>query len=347
MYRTANGVVYGFYTDRRHDPIQCRTVRRLVLLLPGQGCVPWLRTKAGCCPFCRLPAGTRLAVMGEGFDDHYEPWTISQDDYVEMIDTALGGSECIDTIVCFNGGSFLTDREIPRAAREYLYHCVEAHPTAQCLMVESRPEFVRDDMLEEATSRLNGKALTVAIGLESTNDRIRNGPLAKFIGRKSFDSAVARLKKGGHNVFVYVFLGTPDLTEAEAYEDAENSVRELSVMGVDHIALSCAFVPPGGTLEQRFREGTFKPPSLWSIARLVEAAQHNGWPLTLGAFDDFPPPLAIPSNCGLCDDAFHAQFDAFRETNAFDARALPQCSCQSVTPLGKPTESPVFGNHSK
>jgi len=327
MYQTANGITYGFDLNQKYDPIEKRTVSQLLQLFPGMGCVPWLKTKAECCPFCRLPAGTRLAVLGPDHEDHFEPWSIAEEDYFEMIDTSLAQEGHIDKIACFNGGSFLTDREIPQSVRRYLYRRVGEHPTAKGLMVEARPEFVREAALKEAEERLNGKRLTIAIGLESTNDKTRNGPLAKFIGWKSFTSALNLLHDRGHKSFVYVFLGAPGLPEDEAYLDAENSVRQLTEMGVDHIALSCAFVPPGGRLEEWYNAGRFRPPHLWTIAKLVEKAQSEGWPLTLGGFDDFPPPVAIPQNCGICDEAFHTHFDRFRRDNRFDAAALPACNC--------------------
>lgn len=330
MLQTKNGITYGFHVERKFDPAQNRPVTRLVLLIPGQGCVPWLKTKAECCPFCRLPAGTRLAVLGEGHETHFESWSIGQDDYVEMIDRAFEDAEGVEKVVCFNGGSFLTDREIPQAARLHLYARVAAHPTATGLMVESRPEFVRGDILTEAETHLQGKELTIAIGLESTNDKIRNGPLAKFIGRKSFEAALALLQARGHRVFVYVFLGAPGLSALESYQDAEASVRDLHAAGVDEIALSCAFVPPGGKLEQWYNEGRFQPPQLWTIAQLVAQAKAQGWPLTLGGFDDFPPPVAIPQNCGECDDKIHTLFDRFRAENEFDPQTLPKCGCHAA-----------------
>ncbi|MFY0596297.1 MAG: hypothetical protein JXQ85_07700 [Cognatishimia sp.] len=327
MFQTQNGITYGYDIEVKYDPILKARVKRLLQLFPGMGCVPWLRTKAACCPFCRLPAGTRLAVLGEGHEAHFDPWEISDADYVEMIDQSFAAARDVETVACFNGGSFLTDREIPKTARSYLYNQVARHPTAKGLLIESRPEFIQDDMLAEAEAQLGGKALTVAIGLESTTDQVRNGPLAKFIGRKSFLSAVKRLQDRGHKTFVYVFLGAPGLSASDALADAQKSIDELAELGVDQIALSCAFVPPGGPLEDMYTQGEFRPPYLWSIAQLVDHAQRRSIPLSLGGFDDFPPPVAIPHNCGACDGEIHEVFDQFRKTNQFDLNSLPDCSC--------------------
>jgi len=327
MHQTQNGITYGYNIEIKYDPILKASVKRLLQLFPGMGCVPWLKTKAACCPFCRLPAGTRLAVLGEGHETHFDPWQISDADYFEMIDQSFVAAGDVETVACFNGGSFLTNQEVPEAARLYLYDRVAQHPTAQGLLIESRPEFIKDDILSEAEARLGGKTLTVAIGLESTTDQVRNGPLAKFIGRKSFLSALKRLQERGHMAFVYVFLGAPGLSAAEALADAQKSIDELVELGVDQIALSCAFVPPGGPLEDMYAKGQFRPPHLWSIAQLVDHAQRKNIPLSLGGFDDFPPPIAIPHNCGACDGEIHEAFDHFRQTNQFDLNGLPDCFC--------------------
>lgn len=323
-----NGSLYGFFKDQRFSPSDGRTVNRLTQLLPGQGCGIWLDRKSDCCVFCRLPAGTRLAVMGEGHEDHFEPWIVPQNDYRAMIDMSLKDSYGVDVITCFNGGSFLADREIPSAARQHLYQRFADHPTATQLMVESRPEFVRPETLDEAADILCDKSLMVAIGLESLDDRVRNQLLKKFIGKKSFLRSIELLKAYGMKSFVYVFLGTPGLTEKEAYEDAYQTIEALAQLGVDEIALSCAFVPPGGRLEQMYENGNFRPPWLWTVLRLVEEASTHNWPLSVGGFDDFPPPIATAMNCGGCDGPLLADIETYRQTGVLPPPR--QCGCHAT-----------------
>jgi radical SAM enzyme (TIGR01210 family) len=321
-----NGTLYGFFKDTRFAPSSGRSVNRLTQLLPGQGCGIWLDRKSDCCIFCRLPAGTRLAVMGEGFEDHFEPWTVPKTDYRAMIDASLKDSEGVDAITCFNGGSFLSDREIPADIRKYLYKRFADHPTATELMVESRPELVRPEILDEAAAIIGDKSFMVAIGLESMDDRIRNGLLKKFIGKQSFLRSLELLRARGMKSFVYVFLGTPGLTEKEAYEDAYNTISELADLGVDEIALSCAFIPPGGKLEEMFNADMFRPPWLWTVLRLIKDASERDWPLTVGGFEDFPPPIATAMNCGTCDDQLLGAIENHRQTGTLPK--IHNCDCQ-------------------
>lgn len=319
------GALYSYFKDNRFAPDLKRPITRLVQLFPGQGCGIWLDRKSDCCVFCRLPAGTRLAVMGEGHEDHFDSWHVAPDDYCAMMDASLLDADEVDQIVCFNGGSFISDREVPKAARQHLYRRYAAHPTATELMIEARPELVKPAMLDEAQEIIGGKGLKIAIGLESMDDHVRNDILKKFIGKPGFLRAIEQCQARGIKTFVYVFLGAPGLTEAEAYWDARDSIAALAELGVDEIALSCAFIPPGGQLEAMYQAGTFRPPWLWTVTRLIEDAAAHDWPLSVGGFDDFPPPVAISQNCGDCDDAVLAAIEEHRQTGVY--AAPPQCKC--------------------
>lgn len=219
-------------------------------------------------------------------------------------------------------------KEIPQSTRAHLYIAVRNHPTAKELMVEARPELVTDAMLTEARAHLGDKTLKVAIGLESMDEHVRNDILKKFIGQDSFLRALERLQNNDVKSFVYVFLGAPGLSEAQAYSDARASIKALSTLGVDEIALSCAFIPPGGQLEALYDAGDYRPPWLWTVGKLIEDAIAHNWPLCVGGFDDFPPPVAIAQNCGACDGKILAAIDGYRQTGQYNTTV--QCSCKDT-----------------
>ena len=326
-HTTANGLLYGVFRANRFAPDRQNIEARATLLFPGQGCVPWLKTGGEMCDFCQLPAGARFAVLGAGHEDHFEAWHVSAEDYREMVDTSFAEIDGVDSVAVFNGGSFLTDLEIPAETRAHLYRAFAQHPTSRHLMVESRPQFVTAKMLDEARAIIGTKSLMIGIGLESVNHHVRNKLLRKFIGWTDFERALRTMRESGCKSLVYVFLGAPSLTEREAYDDALRSIRTLNDMGVDEIALSCAFVPPGGKLAAWYETGTFRPPWLWTVARLIQDARANGWPLSVGGFDDFPPPLAISQNCGSCDEGVLASIQRHRETGAFALDV--SCDCHA------------------
>ena len=327
-FHTSNNVLYGFDTDCRYSPHYRRAIRRLVQFFPGMGCVPWLRTNGDCCRFCQLPYGTRFAVLGQGHEDHFTSWQVDLEDYVEMYEHSISQSAQVENITLFNGGSFLTDKEIPKAFRQHVYSGFAKHPTAIQLMIESRPEFVREPMLDEAQELIGAKDLMIGIGLESIDDTVRNQYLRKFIGRRSFTDAIRVLQSRGVQSLVYVFLKAPELSERQAYEDAASTIAFLSDLGVDEIALSCAFVPPGGHLEELHQQGRFRPPWLWTIVKLLDEARSRNWPLSVGGFDDFPPPVAIAHNCGRCDAQVMKVIDVYRTSGVLEGHLGLVCSCQ-------------------
>lgn len=79
-----------------------------------------------------------------------------------------------DTVKVFGSGSFLDEKQVPREARRYfIERCNDKG--IKDLTIESRPEFIKEDILRE----FEGIKLTVAIGLEIADntilDRINKG----------------------------------------------------------------------------------------------------------------------------------------------------------------------------
>lgn len=327
MYTTPTGVQYAFDRDQRFSPAAGKTEDRLIQFFPGMGCRIWLQTEGECCSFCNIPAATRFAVLGPDSEGNFKGWTVDHADYRHMFHHSLEDAEGITNLTLFNGGSFLTDREVPRAFRHDVYRTVAAHPTIERLTVESRPEFMAEAELDEAGDMLGGKQFQIAIGLESANDKIRNDNLKKFMGRPGFERAVQRVQNRGMEVSAYVFLKAPGLTEAEALQDVLDSCAYLADLGVAEIMLSCAFIPMGSYLEELYRAGAFRPPWLWTILEVEAEARRRGWPLAIGGFHDFPPPIAISENCDRCNDDVYAALDFHRQFGRLPKRTMT-CSCK-------------------
>jgi len=66
----------------------------------------------------------------------------------------------------FNSGSFFDETEIDLKTRAEIFSLVNNDPRILDLSVESRPEFITEEVLESASQNLNGKHLEIGIGLE-------------------------------------------------------------------------------------------------------------------------------------------------------------------------------------
>jgi radical SAM enzyme (TIGR01210 family) len=227
----------------------------------------------------------------------------------------------------FNGGSFFPNAELPEAFQKFVYDDVASRHHIKQLMVEAYPQFITANKLAQAKERVGHTDFMVGIGFESQDDFVRNVLLKKRIAKENFEEKVRLMQSMDVQVFVYAFLKAPGLDEKQSLAEAIATCKYLHNLGVDEIALSCAFVPPGSKIEEMYRQGTFKPPWLWSILEIQECAEAEGWPLTIGGFEDFPPPVASPSNCDRCDEDVLLALNSVRMSGR-RPECIPKCSCR-------------------
>ncbi len=329
MTYTVDGFTFDYHVEERYSPIARAPLRQLTLAVPGGGCKYWLQTRGQGCTFCGFPGLTRLLNLGEGHETRFDGWRLDAAIFGRMYAEAIAHAGDADKLTMFNGGSFFVDSELPPEFRRSVIADASRRGNLRQIMVESRPEYVTPAALDEAQPILAaGQDFIVGMGVESSSDRVRNKLLKKGMHRSAIEAAFRLMQARGVKVFAYAFLKAPGLSENEALADARATLAYLADLGADEIALSCAFVPPGTPLEAQFRAGEFRPPWLWTVLQIIEDAKANGWPLSVGGFDDNPPPVAIASNCGACDRAVLDDIDGFRRTGRLPAAAT-DCTCRA------------------
>ena len=100
----------------------------------------------------------------------------------------------------YNSGNFLNEDEIPLGAQSAIVARVRQEKAVRVLLVESRPEYITVAGLRRLTSsvgRSQPLALEIGIGLESSNDTIRERYLRKGMSRKVFQHSVKLLGEAG------------------------------------------------------------------------------------------------------------------------------------------------------
>jgi len=285
-------------------------------MLPGAGCEYWKKT--GGCSMCGFNNATQKYSHGFLF-----PTLIFWLMYKLARRTITTASE----LTIFNGGSFFNDREIPPRFKKWLYQEVAKDPLIGHLTVESRCEYITEEAAGSATQSLGGKKMTIAVGLESQDDYVRNVLIKKGLKKTVFEQKVALAHKVGATVSAYVFLKPLGLSEEGALKETVKTIQYALAVGVDKIDLSCAFVQENTPMARAYYEGKFSPPSLWTILRIIKLVQENNWPVSIGGFTDEPPPIAIPANCSNCSPQIYEAIEQFRQTNTLGD--IPQCVCRS------------------
>ena len=291
------------FIDKVYDHFWQKIVDRWVLELPGAGC-EWFK-KTGGCTMCGFNQSTYKFTFGGKLYPHFIFLLIFYYAYW-LIRKAKP-----EILVIYNGGSFLSDKEIPLKTQLAILKFVRQHPTIKKIMVESRAEFVNEIKLRQYKDALGEKKMEIAIGLESADDKIRNECLKKGLSKATFEKAIKLCQIFNIQTFAYVFLKPHCLTEKEAVEDAVKSIEYCFQTGVDEVSLSCAFVQEGTLLHELYVRNEFQPPTFWSIIEVIQRTAHLG-PVRIGSFDDDPPPIAQPHNCGQCDAELLVAIEHYR-----------------------------------
>jgi radical SAM enzyme (TIGR01210 family) len=306
--------------------IRGRPGGRLVVILKAPGCQFALRT-GGCtnCGFLHLttrgvpvPAEKLLAQLEAGFNQH-----ATELDLVEGLEL-------------FCSGSFFCDEEIPADARQRLLSAAVARlPALRNVMVESRPEYIDADKLEQARAALAPVPLEVAIGLETVDNVVRLRRIKKGFSLRGFEEAAVKVAESGATLVVYLLLKPMGCaSDAEAVEDVLDSARYLVELRRRlslplRVALEPTFVLDETPLHDEWRAGRYTPPSLWAAARAAAAVSRLGLTVHLGLSDEgLPTDGRVPAGCPECTGPLREALRRFNENQ--QPTALDALSCQCI-----------------
>lgn len=230
-----------------------------------------------------------------------------------------------DMVKVFSSGSLFDPNEVPPAALDAIADTFRG----RTLLAETRPEFVDRGRVEEIASILDDgsveRPLYVAIGLETTNDRIREKSIDKGFSYAVFLHASREARAAGAGVKAYLLHKPLFLTEAEALEDMQRSIAEVSPHA-DLISMNPCTVQRRTEVEWYWQRRAYRPPYLWSVVRILLEAEPHVTADPLGGGRN-----RGPHNCGKCDREL---VEAIRDyslnadrSRLVEAYALP-CDCR-------------------
>jgi radical SAM enzyme (TIGR01210 family) len=248
---------------------------------------------------------------------------ITAEDLIAQFDRASADMEGISFLKLYTSGSFLDEREIPADVRNHVLAWCKDRGSK--LLVESRTEFVTDDMMDAVTAMHDD--LEIAVGLESSNDKVLKYAINKNMTVADYDRAADRVKKAGVKLRAYVLLKPPFLTEAEAVEDAIATAKHAALKS-DTISINPVNIQRGTLVERLWKNWAYRAPWLWSVVEVLNACatlekkvvcDPTGGGKERGAH-----------NCGGCDSAI---LDAIKEYSISQKRSKiegPHCSCKDL-----------------
>lgn len=304
----------------KYSHILKNPVLNATILLPGKGCA-WARQEGGGCTMC----GFQSALSSIGIKRNF-----SDAELLRIFDLGLdvARSKRAQIINIYNAGSFLNENEVPKVVQEGIAARVKDSPDIREAFIESRPEFINTNTLNNLVSLLRPKGLKVGIGLEAEDDIVRNQHINKGISKEAYEGAVKAAHSAGARVLTYLLIKPLGLREKEAIEEAALSAKYAFSHGSDEVSFEAACIHKGTKMEESYKSGEYRPPWLWSVIEVLKRAHLTG-NVQIGSFWDFPAPLAKPYNCIKCSSRIEKLLGEYRKSHDITIFYNLNCSCKT------------------
>lgn len=270
--------------------------RTIFIVLPTPGCA-WVLSGSGGCSMCSYIADSPLEEVSseelvEIFNVQFERQTKRK---------PINGPTAIKIFV---SGSFLNKEEIPQEAQKEIFKIINKYDDIEEVVVESRPEFVTEEVLRECCSLLKDKIFEVSIGLESSSDYIKKYKINKGFTNEDFQKAIDIIKslKSDYKITskAYLFVKPILTSEKEAIEDAVASAKYAEEVGVDRISFCPATIHKDTLMEVLWRRGSYQPPWIWSILEIIKKVRSSVKIPVIMDTSGFGTRRG-PSNCKKCN----------------------------------------------
>lgn len=283
--------------------------QRQMIVLKTEGC------SYGLCTVC-------------GYDKHASR-NISSGDLIEQFEAVY--KKGIPQLELLVPGSFFDDAEVDSRFRQYIFSRLRGEAGLERVLVESRPEYLTSDKLESVRELAHEKEVYVAVGLESSNDDIRNRILRKGTSKDAIERSVKTLAEYGLGLQAYVLVKPPELSEREAIEDAVRTAEYAFELGKKYglpvtVALEPVFIARDTDLEVLYHSGRYELVSLWSVVEIIQRTAHLG-EVSVG-LDTEGLAEHFPHGCPSCDSVLREAIIQFSQTQKLTELESLDCICR-------------------
>ena len=261
-------------------------------------------------------------------DDLHAQWAAAKEKFDGFKDQGM--------VKVYTSGSLLEDREIPVEFQEtVLRDCAEL---GKELIVESRCEQLTEEKLAWATS-INS-TFTGAIGVEAYDDEVLRFHVNKGFTTKSWDRAVANLKKFNLRIKTYLMFKPPFMSEADALDHCVSWIESVAEHS-DEISVNPMNIQRGTVIDRLHRHNEYRPPWLWSLVDMIQRAHPiihpdngiNGDPDQVSRLIVHPTAggkIRGSHNCGSCDAEVVAAIERYAVSGSLLEFDGLECSCREV-----------------
>ena len=296
----------------RFENLDGQVVPRAVITLRSVGCA-WSRLSGGC-TMCGHWAGASI-------EEKPDPQILFR-----QFDLAFSKVDWSRTpVLClYNGGSVLNRDEVPEDVFSRILDRIAAQAGIRVVALETRDEYVDEDRLMQMKRVLGRRTIRIAMGLESAREDVRCIAVHKGSSLSRFNSACQAIKRVGR-LRLYVLVKPPWLTESEMIDDADAAIRLAVKLGADDIHFEPVTVQRHTLVNLLWRLERYRMPWLWSVIEVLRRVAPT--PVYVSPFAHYPRPIAVPHNCGSCDEEVKRR--VFEEYNRkYDTAVFDDLHCE-------------------
>ena len=269
---------------------------------------------------------------------------VTSDQLINQYQQAMTRYNNEPIIKIFTSGSFLDKNEVPEKVQEYIFS--DLTKKTKKIAVESRPEYVTETSMNTVKNQLTETELDIGIGLETSQDFIRDFAVNKGFSFKDYRNAVTLVHNTSFSVKTYILIKPPFLTEKGSIEDVKQTIDHVLTYTDQHDILSFnpTSVQKNTLVEYLWRRKQYRPPWLWSIIDMLTHAAKKQKNIRLQCDITGGGKKRGAHNCYTCDhDVLSAikEFSLTQDPTVFNSL---DCDCKQQWKDQLNLESISFGS---
>ncbi len=222
----------------------------------------------------------------------------------------------------YTSGSFLDEDEVgDEVVETVLKTCRDL---GMRLLFETRPEYITPSRMGKVL--FLHEDVEVALGLESSNDRVLKCSINKGFTVKDYDRATEVLRERDVDIRTYVLLKPPFLTEEEAIQDSITTMAHAAEVSKT-LSLNPVNVQKGTLVEKLWKTWSYRPPWLWSVLEVLRSGKGLGVKVVCEPTGGGKERGA--HNCGVCDGVILDSIRSFSLSQDYSRLGAPECECRN------------------
>jgi radical SAM enzyme (TIGR01210 family) len=305
------------HTQDPRQPVRCwsekdvlngKIVNAYVIILRTRGC-SWALTSG--CTMC-------------GYFNDSMFIDVSEKDLRSQFEKAMQNYKDEKIVKLFTSGSYLDPHEISISMQNEILNILTER--TEKISVESCPEYVTEKRLTAIQKIVALKEFEIGIGLETSNDLVREKTINKGFTFHEYKKATRLLKKHKMNVKTYILMKPPFLTEKESLDDCIQTTKDIALY-TDLVSLNPTNVQRHTVVEYLWKRNQYRPPWLWSIVEFLQQSKN--------ITDAFVKCDVVGGgskrgahNCGSCDNKVLNAIEEFSLTQKQNVFHGLSCDCK-------------------